>query len=121
MKEYFLLAGGTDKNGQIYLNNGRLELYTENGIEKVLIDNFQEATDKGWKSSKKIYEELDIVYAEAEHQLIITEECAKRLIDKYSNVKVKVYESAESRANTKNVAGWNYVITNFMHDPYDRG
>lgn len=121
MKEYFLLAGGTDKNGNIYLNNGRLELHSENGIEETLLECFQLPTEKGWKSSKKIYEDLDILYKEGEHHLIITEECAKRLIDKYSNVKVKVYESAESRANASNVAAWNYIIANFMHDPYDRG
>lgn len=121
MKEYFLMAGGIDKNGNIYLNGGRLELHSENGIDAILVDSFQSATEKGWKSSKKIYEDLDVIYSESEQHLIITEECAKRLIDKYANIKVKIYESAESRANTASVAGWNWVLSNCMHDPYDRG
>lgn len=121
MKEYFLLAGGIDKNGNIYLNGGRLELHSDNGIDEILIDCFQSATEKGWKSYKKIYEDLDILYSESEQQLIISEECAKRLVEKYSDVKVKIYESAKSRANTANVSAWNYITKNFMHDPYDRG
>jgi hypothetical protein len=121
MKEYFLLAGGIDKNGEIFLNGGRLELHSENGIQEILVDNFQTATNNGWKSSKKIYENLDIVYSESSCQLIISEECAKRLIDKYSNVKVKLYETPEAKVRNANASAWNYITQNFMNDPYDRG
>ena len=113
------MVGGNQENP--FLNNGRLELHESDGLEinsTVLVECFKMATPKGWESAKKIYEPLDVILWEQSNGALITEECAKMLAAKYANVQVKVYETAEQRAQRANAAGWNYVAANFMHDPY---
>ena len=94
MKEYFLKVSRT-KKGDINLNGSYLSVW-ENDNETILIDKIQQPTEKGWKSNKVIIEHLDIIYQESEVDLIITEECANMLIEKYKDVKVKIWDNAPS-------------------------
>jgi|SRR5690606_26900224 len=115
MKEYFLKI--VTKDGS--LNEGYLSVW-ENGVETVLIEKIRQATKRGWKSTKKIFEDLDIIEKETERDLIITEECANRLIAKYGNVVTKTY----NRPGYVQPSA-AHVIANFITkngtDPYDRG
>ena len=77
MKEYFLKV-----NNDGSLNGAYLSVW-ENEAETVLIRSIQKATPKGWKSTKKIFEDLDILQKESDNDLIISEDCANYLLEKY--------------------------------------
>lgn len=114
MKEFFLKL-----NSDGSLNGCYLSVW-ENDKENILISSIQESTKKGWKSSKKIFEKLDIIYKESETDVIITEEFANSLILKYGNIKTKSFTSSYDI----NISP-AHVIANFITknntDPYDRG
>jgi hypothetical protein len=114
MKEYFLKV-----NNDGSLNCAYLSVW-ENGVETVLIQSIKEATKKGWKSAKKIFEELDIIEKESENDLIITEDCANRIVSKYGNVSTKTYTSPNYVPFSAAHAIANFITKNGT-DPYDRG
>lgn len=114
MKEYFLKV-----NNDGSLNGAYLSVW-ENGVETVLIQSIKESTKKGWKSTKKIFEELDVIEKESENDLIITEDCAKSLVSKYNNVCTKTYNSPNYVPFSKAHAIANFITKNGT-DPYDRG
>ena len=114
MKEYFLKV-----NNDGSLNRAYLSVW-ENGTETVLIKSLKKATKKGWESSKKIFEELDIIERESENDLIITEDCAKRLVSKYGNVSTKTYTKPNYVPFSAAHAIANFITKNGT-DPYDRG
>lgn len=113
MKEYFLKV---NNNGS--LNGGYLSVW-EDGKETILINSICKPTLKGWKSSSLIYEDLDIIFKESDNDFIITETCANYLLNKYSNVNVKLY----CKNNYKITAA--HAIAEFITkngtDPYDIG
>lgn len=114
MKEYFLKV-----NNDGSLNRGYLSVF-ENGEENRLLEDIKEATSKGWRSSKKIFETLDILYKESENDLIITEECANKILSKYSNVIIKTYTPSYYVPFSAAHAIANFITKNGT-DPYDRG
>lgn len=114
MKEYFLKV-----NNDGSLNRGYLSVW-ENDNETILISDIKEATKNGWRSSRAIKEELDIIYQESEVDLIITEDCAMRLIDKYGNVSTKTYIPPYYVSFSPAHAIANFITKNGT-DPYDRG
>jgi hypothetical protein len=114
MKDYFLKV---NNNGSL---NGACLSVWENETEKVLIDSIKEATKKGWKSTKDIFEDLDIVEKESENDIIITEQCANYLLSKYGNVSTKIYTSSDYVAFSSAHAIANFITKNGT-DPYDRG
>ena len=114
MKECFLKV-----NNDGSLNCAYLSVW-ENGVETVLIQSIKEATKKGWKSAKKIFEELDIIEKESENDLIITEDCANRIVSKYGNVSTKTYTSPNYVPFSAAHAIANFITKNGT-DPYDRG
>ena len=114
MIEYYLMI-----NPDGSLNNGKLSVFVD-GAETVLIEPIVAATKKGWESTKKIFEELDIIEEETDCDLIITESCAKMLLAKYGDVKVKRFETYESKKRRERAVGdlaWCSVIK----DPHDIG
>lgn len=113
-KEYFLKV-----NNDGSLNRGYLSVW-ENGKETILISDIKEATKKGWRSSKAIIEELDIIYQESDVDLIISEVCAMKLIYKYGNVTTKSYTSPYYVPFSAAHAIANFITKNGT-DPYDRG
>ena len=114
MKEYFLKVRNDGS-----LNNGYLSVW-ENGVETILIRNIRKATKKGWESSKKIFEKLDIIERESVNDLIITEDCANMLIAKYGNVSIKTYNRPDYTPPSAAHAIANFITKNGT-DPYDRG
>ena len=114
MKEYFLKV-----NNDGSLNGAYLSAW-ENGTEIVLIQSIKEATAKGWKSTKKIFEDLDILQKESDNDLIISEDCALKLLAKYSNVTTKIYTSPNYVPFSAAHAIANFITKNGT-DPYDRG
>lgn len=114
MKEYFLKV-----NNDGSLNGGYLSVW-ENETETVLIYEIKEATKKGWKSTKKIFEKLDIIEKEYETDLIITEDCAFNLLEKYGNVTTKIYTPPYYVPFSAAHAIANFITKNGT-DPYDRG
>lgn len=114
MKEFFLKV-----NNDASLNGAYLSVW-ENGTETVLIQSIKEATEKGWKSTKKIYEDLDIIEKESDNDLIISEDCANKLLNKYGNVVTKVYTSPNYVPFSAAHAIANFITKNGT-DPYDRG
>ena len=114
MKEFFLKV-----NNDGSLNGAYLSVW-ENGVEKVLIQSIKEATKKGWKSNKKIFEDLDVIGKESENDLLITEDCANKLIEKYGNVVTKTYTSPYYVPFSAAHAIANFITKNGT-DPYDRG
>jgi hypothetical protein len=118
MKEFFLKVSRT-KKGQINLNGAYLSVF-DGEIETRLIDRIDHATEKGWRSSKPIFEELEVIYSESEVDLIITENCANRLMAKYQGVKVKEWIDHNIPGPSAAHAIANFITKNGT-DPYDRG
>jgi hypothetical protein len=114
MTEYFLKI-----NNDGSLNRGYLSVW-ENGKETILISDIKEATKKGWRSSKVIIEHLDIISQESEVDLIITEDCAMKIIDKYGNITTKTYTPEYYVPFSAAHAIANFCTKNGT-DPYDRG
>lgn len=117
MKEYFLKVSRT-KDGKANLNRAYLSVWI-NGVESVLINSIKNATKRGWQSNKPIFEELEIIEQESDYDLIITEKCANMLIDKYSNIEVKVYDAHIPKMSAAHAIA-NFITKN-RTDPYDRG
>jgi hypothetical protein len=115
MKEYFLKVVNNDGS----LNGAYLSVW-ENETEKVLIESIKEATFKGWKSTKKIFDNIDILQRESDNDLIISEESALRLVDKYGSVSTKTYTSPNYVPFSAAHAIANFITKNGT-DPYDRG
>jgi len=113
-KEYFLKV---NQDGS--LNGAYLSVW-ENGLEKVLIQSIAQSTKKGWKSTKPIFEDLEIINKESECDLIITEGCANMLMHKYANVQTKIYRSQHYMPFSAAHAIANFITKNGT-DPYDRG
>tara|TARA_R110000803_G_scaffold115925_1_gene184553 strand:- start:889 stop:1242 length:354 start_codon:yes stop_codon:yes gene_type:complete len=117
MKEHFLQVNSKD----LSLNGAYLSVF-EGEKETVLIESIKQATKKGWLSSKKIFEDLDVLYKESDCDLIITEDCANMLIEKYGNVKVKVFTQTPDYYTPFSAS---HAIANFITkngtDPYDVG
>ena len=114
MKEYFLKV---NKDGS--LNGAYLSVW-EDETEIVLIHSIKQSTEKGWKSTKPIFEDLQIINKENDCDLIITEECASMLMDKYGNVQTKTYHSPHYVPFSAAHAIANFITKNGT-DPYDRG
>jgi hypothetical protein len=114
MKEYFLKL-----NNDGNLNRGYLSVW-ENNEETILISDIKEATKKGWRSSKTIIEDLDIIYQESEVDLIITEDCAMKIISKYGNITTKSYTSSYYVPFSPAHSIANFITKNGT-DPYDIG
>jgi hypothetical protein len=114
MKEYFLKV-----NNDGSLNGAYLSVW-ENGTEKVLIESIKEATIKGWKSTKRIFDNIDILERESGNDLIISEESAFMLVDKYGSVITKTYNSPDYVPFSAAHAIANFITKNGT-DPYDRG
>jgi hypothetical protein len=114
MKEYFLKV---NKDGS--LNGAYLSVW-EGNTETVLIQSIKQSTKKGWKSTKPIYEDLQIINKESDCDLIITEECANMLLDKYGNVQTKTYRPEHYAPFSPAHAIANFITKNAT-DPYDRG
>lgn len=114
MKEYFLKV-----NNDGSLNGAYLSVW-EGENETVLIRSIKEATAKGWKSTKKIFENLDILQRESDNDLIISEDCALMLLEKYGNVKTKTYTPSYYVPFSAAHAIANFITKNGT-DPYDRG
>ena len=85
MKEYFLKA-----QSDLNLNGAYLSVW-ENDKETILIQDIKQVTEKGWKSSKPIFEDIEILFNESETDFIISEKSAFFLLDKYSNIKTKSF------------------------------
>ena len=117
MQEYFLKVGRT-KEGKSDLNRAYLSVWN-NGVESVLINSIKHATKKGWQSEKPIFEELEIIDQESDYDLIITENCANMLIDKYAKIDVKVYDAHIPKISAAHAIA-NFITKNGT-DPYDRG
>lgn len=113
-KEYYLQV-----NADGSLNGGSLELLDGNK-DVTLVDNFKQSTNKGWKSTKKIFEDVEVLYKESDCEWIITEESAMMLVEKYGNVKTKSYYiGGHSSPSAAHVIA-NHITKN-GGDPYDRG
>jgi hypothetical protein len=114
MKEYFLKI---NKDGS--LNGAYLSMW-EGDVETILIRSIKQRTKKGWESKKLIFEDLQIINRESDCDLIITEDCANMLVEKYANVQTKTYHSPHYVPVSA-----AHVIANFITkngtDPYDRG
>ena len=117
MKEYFLKVANKD----LRINRAYLSVF-ENDKETTLIEYITPVTKNGWESSKKTYENLDILEKESDYELIITEDCANMLIEKYANVKAKVFNKTPDYYTSFSKA---HAIANFISkngtDPYDIG
>jgi hypothetical protein len=114
MKEYFLKV---NKDGS--LNGAYLSVW-EGNTEIVLIQSIKQSTKNGWKSTKPIFEDLQIINKESDCDLIITEKCANMLMAKYANVQTKTYHSAHYIPFSAAHAIANFITKNGT-DPYDRG
>jgi len=114
MKEYFLKV-----NNDGSLNGAYLSVWNGD-VETVLIKSIKQATNKGWKSSKPIFEDLDIIYKESDCDVIITEDCANMLLEKYGNVETKTYTPSYYKSFSAAHAIANFITKNGT-DPYDRG
>lgn len=117
MKEYFLKVSRT-KDGKADLNRAYLSVW-DNGVETVLINSIKCATKKGWQSNKPILDELEIIEQESDYDLIITENCANILLEKYANIEVKVYDAHIPKMSAAHAIA-NFITKNGT-DPYDRG
>lgn len=87
--EYFIKT-----NSDLSINNGYLSIYVDDK-ETILIESFKFPTKKGWLSTKKIFEDLDIIYSESDCDHVISKKCALKLVDKYKGVNVKIWSSIE--------------------------
>ena len=114
MKEYFLKV-----NNDGSLNGAYLSVW-QNGTETILIHSIKEATKKGWQSTTNIFEDLDILQNESDNDLIISEDCALKLLAKYGNVTTKAYTSPNYVPFSAAHAIANFITKNGT-DPYDRG
>ena len=114
MKEYFLKI---NSNGS--LNGAYLSVW-EGDVEVVLIQSIRQSTKNGWESKKPIFEDLQIINKESDCDLIITEDCAKMLLDKYASVKIKTYHKPHYVPFSSAHAIANFITKNGT-DPYDRG
>ena len=120
MKEYFLKLAKPTKQGAAFNLQGAYLSVWDNDIETVLINSIEQATKKGWRSTKPIFENLDIITQESDCDFIITEECANILIAKYRNVKTKIYRIGEDTPFSAAHAIANFITKNGT-DPYDKG
>jgi hypothetical protein len=120
MAEYFLSISTNDFIGNICtLNNAQLILSEDDGNETMVIRKFLQPTKKGWASTKKIVESIEILETE-DGGCVISEESAKHLIKKYGNVKVKTFDK---NREFYHIPASN-EIAKFMGphtDPYDVG
>tara|TARA_R110000822_G_scaffold217754_1_gene352267 strand:- start:538 stop:882 length:345 start_codon:yes stop_codon:yes gene_type:complete len=114
MKEYFLKV-----NLDGSLNRCQLSVW-HGETESVLIESITRLTAKGWESKKPFFEELDIVYRESDCDLIITDDCANMLINKYGNIKAKSFTPDYYQPPSAAHAIANFITKNGT-DPYDRG
>lgn len=118
----YLITNYKETSKGLDIKGARLYLIADDKADAKEVLQFQQATAKGWKSNKAII--VDFPYVLNSEELVcaalqISDDVAARLIEAYSGVKVKVWESYESAANTRNAGAWAYIASEYMHDPWD--
>ena len=117
MKEYFLSISKENLIGnKATLNNSEL-VVCDGENEDVIISRFLQVTKKGWCSTKKIIEIIDVLKIE-DGGCLISKKSADILTQKYSNVNVKSFATLPTYYSIPT----SNVISKFMGndtDPYD--
>lgn len=104
---YYIPSYQTTKKGEIDIN--KRSLVNEEGQ---LIIRFLHLTEKGYLSSKPLIVHFDFTINE-DNELVISDETAALLIDKYKGIEYKTFETAASRARGNWMTGalaWSSVM-----------
>lgn len=104
---YYIPSHQTTKKGEININ--KCSLVNEEGQ---LIVKFMHLTDKGYLSNKPLIIHFDYFINE-DNELVVTDETATMLIEKYKGLEYKTFETAASRARDNWMTGamaWSSVM-----------
>lgn len=131
IKIEFISEPSIDKDEAIYVNDNHLSYYvkcdfkvicTQDGIvEHDDFNGFSVVVPVGFKTPKGYFSKKKLpVSFNYQNEEILTESQALELLEFETDAKKNTFDPfyKENQAKARNAAAWNYVVQNYITDPY---